>query len=225
MNRFAIPIALLGWSIRKLAIRMYAYMPEFCKSKVGALAILPAMSGLEYAFLRALMRQNKDCIYIEYGCGGSTLLADKYFSNIISADTDMEWCDRINTHLKNGQVRHIDVGETSDWGAPIEMSELNARKIAQIHQNVLLEAKSHHARRFILIDGRCRVFTACSIFPHITDGDIVLLHDFTTRREYYDILQMYDLAIVYGNLALLRKHNAPACMLHNIADSYRCDFR
>lgn len=227
INHPAILSGMLAWRMRQLAGRLVASLPVFLRPKGISRPILPCMSGLEYAFFRALARRRKDCIYLEYGCGGSTLLADGCFARIHSSDTDKRWCGQINSRLKHGMVCHVDVGETGEWGAPRDMSEQNARKIAQVHQNVLAEAESGNPGKFILIDGRCRVLTACAIFPHVTDGDIVLVHDFTTRREYYDMLQMYDLSLVYGSLALLTKNHSPESQLacQQLAHAHRCDFR
>lgn len=154
-------------------------------------------------------------------------MADRFFKTIISADTDMRWCDKINTHLKNGLVRHINVGETGTWGSPKEMSEENASLIAEIHQDTLVEAKKTSNRLLILIDGRCRVLCACKIFRHLKDGDLVLVHDFTTRREYYDVLKMYDILSVCGSLVLLKKNDSAECALaaESMENFHKCDFR
>ena len=223
----AILSGMLDWYLRKQAGGWIASLPAMIGPKWLMRPILPCMSGLEYAFFRALVRRHKDCIYLEYGCGGSTVLADRYFAEIHSADTDLRWCGQINSRLKHGRVSHVEVGETGDWGAPRDVSEQNARKIAAVHQHLLADAAAANSRKFILIDGRCRVLTGCAVFPHITAGDIVLVHDFTSRREYYDLLQMYDLSMIFGSLALLTKNPSPASQVacHQLAHDHRCDFR
>jgi hypothetical protein len=226
MNTGAMLFGLLDWTVRKRGSALVRFASKLFKPTTGALPILPDMSGLEYAFLHSLMRQHRDATYIEYGCGGSTLLADRFFREIIAFDTDTRWCDRMNAQLRHGRVHYIDVGETGDWGTPKEMTEENAQKIAACFRGPGLQARASN-KLFVLIDGRCRVLTACHVFQYVKKGDIVLVHDFVDRREYYDILQMYDLRHVCGRLALLQRNNSDACKLaaKSLAAAFRCDFR
>jgi hypothetical protein len=227
MDKIAIITGLLDWGLRKFIIKVAAFAP--CKFLINEnqLPILPAMSAWEYVFLREIMRKHSNYAYIEYGCGGSTVLADRYFSYVNSADTDARWCNRINKVLRNGNVRHIEVGELGEWGSPMVLSAENATKIAGIHQDTLKHIKARGDRVLFLIDGRCRVLTACIIFQYLQDCDLVLIHDFSIRNEYYCILQVYDIVSVRGNLALLRKNSSPDCAAYalKLIESHISDFR
>jgi hypothetical protein len=226
MNKSAILLGLLDWSIRKRSNAMARVMCRLFKSTTSTLGILPAMSAQEYAFLHSLMRLHRDSTYIEYGSGGSTLLADRYFNRIIAFETDVRWCNRINAQLHHGRVQHVDVGETGDFGNPREMTAEKASRIAGCYQGQAQQGRTS-SKLFVLIDGRCRVLTSCFVFQYVKDGDIVLLHDFINRREYYDILQMYDLCYVCGTLALLKPTNSYAGRLAatSLAAAYQSDFR
>jgi hypothetical protein len=187
---------------------------------------MPAMSPFEYAFIHSLMRLNRDRAYLEYGSGGSTILADRFFDKIYSADTDVLWCEKINQCIKHGVVRCVDVGEVSEWGYPKELSEQKARQIVTVHDADIAALRKGNANFFVFLDGRCRVLTASLLHSQLTEDDLVLMHDFTCRRIYYDVLKIYDIVTVCGSLVLLKKHNAENCIrsARSLAEEHRCDF-
>lgn len=190
--------------------------------------ILPAMAPSEYAFLKLKMQSMRDFVYIEYGCGGSTLLANAIFKVGYSVDSDKKWCSLIGRDLSNIHLFNVNVGEIGDWGFPAVRCKKFANDLAGAHNLKIEEIKRTQSRRvFVLIDGRCRVLTACNVFERVDLEDVVLVHDFIFRPEYYEILKLWDIVAVQGSLVQLRKKDlvSPNPIIQLLMDEYSCDFR
>ena len=82
----------------------------------------PRMSSAEIGVFVDLMRET-NC-YLEYGAGGSTILAVKSPARqIVSVETDTNWIDRLKKNeliapALGNTFRHIDVGPVGEWGVP-----------------------------------------------------------------------------------------------------------
>jgi hypothetical protein len=59
---------------------------------------------------------------------------------------------------------------------------------------------------WILIDCRFRVSCSLCVFFEITDQAIVMIHDFRVRRQYWVVLQWYNLIDQGNTLVVLRKN-------------------
>ena len=104
--------------------------------------ILAWFTKKERYFFTLLLTKCKK--YLEFGLGGSTLLAymTSNIEKIISVDSDLKWINKIrnfkNLKKEEGKkiiLEYIDIGKTTRWGIPLS----NEKKISLIIQNKFLK--------------------------------------------------------------------------------------
>ncbi len=136
--------------------------------------------------------------YLEFGAGGSTLLAARSgVARIVTGDSDPAWLDRVQHEIAaahpNAQVEFIrcDIGRTGEWGVPLDRDQ-----IASWPSYFLLPWQRFLARGeipdLIYVDGRFRV--ACALYSllilHLHGRRLfrrktrIMIHDFTKRPHY-----------------------------------------
>ncbi|WP_156429792.1 hypothetical protein [Burkholderia sp. FL-7-2-10-S1-D7] len=129
-------------------------------------------------------------IFLEYGAGGSTILAASCgIKEIYSVESDRAFLDAVAFRLSEvGGVtfvpHYVDIGRTKEWGQPVDDS--NARKWPQYCSSVweVLRSGSREPD-LVLIDGRFRVacFLISILFSKI--GTIILFDDYYDRPNYH----------------------------------------
>jgi hypothetical protein len=134
--------------------------------------------------------------FLEYGAGGSTILAAKIgVENIYSVESDNLFLDAIKQKVLsiyphiNIYTFFIDIGKTKEWGYPINNEKLHSWKnYCSTPWNKILISNQYPD--LILIDGRFRVscFLICLLFSKI---DTVILFDDYVDRPYYHIIEKY----------------------------------
>lgn len=134
--------------------------------------------------------------YLEFGCGGSTLLAVQSGARrIVSADSDAAWILQINEaigpdHRDGIELIHCDIGRTRDWGHPVDREGIERwpRYVTEPWSRFLAKGELPD---LVYIDGRFRV--ACALFSFIclarrrrlfSRAPRVMIHDFSNRPEY-----------------------------------------
>lgn len=145
--------------------------------------------------------------YLEFGSGGSTLLASKYIKgNIISIESDIEWFNRLKLEFENNpnvKLHLVDLHcKPMTWGHPsADCPESRKREYSQIVKSLDLSDVN-----LVLIDGRFRVACALHIHSLISKETDVLFDDFGDRLEHYSIvLNYYDVIQQVGRMIHLRK--------------------
>lgn len=164
--------------------------------------IIPFMTVREFDRLVSIMKNNRNKIYIEHGCGGSTVFANKYFREYYSCDTDNNFVQFLNKVMKKNKVEHIDVGAIREWGYPLEASVENAEKISRHFE--VLRTKERKDDYIVFIDGRCRVLTALNYVQSLKPGDLLMVHDYNKREEYRSILDFFDVVEHVDTLIVLK---------------------
>ncbi|MGI0013911.1 MAG: hypothetical protein ACREBU_10795 [Nitrososphaera sp.] len=144
-------------------------------------------------------------VYLEYGSGGSTVLAARNgVKDIISVDSDLGWLDAVKRESagtrSNVHLVHCDVGPTKEWGMPTDKSLAErfhrypiapwdaAEKLAAIPQ-------------MIFIDGRFRV--ACFLYS-LLQGRVetpILFDDYRERSYYHVVEEFCDVQQMHGRMA------------------------
>jgi hypothetical protein len=146
-------------------------------------------------------------VYVEFGCGGSTISAVRAgVQQIFTVENDPAWRDRILQEsapiLQESQrldITFIDCGVVHSWGwIPKPTRDLASAYVNKIWTKV--EAPVD----LVLVDGRFR--TACALAAHskIDENTIVLLDD-GDRAEYADIFTAYNVESMHGRMKMLRK--------------------
>jgi hypothetical protein len=132
----------------------------------------------------------KTKIYLEYGSGGSTIMAANLnISEIHTIDSDFSFMMAvkkkaldINSNL-NLQLHYCDIGPVREWGNPIDKT-----KSASWSQYCIAGwsyfLDSHASPDLILIDGRFRVASFLASLLFASPNCIILFDDYFGRIQY-----------------------------------------
>jgi hypothetical protein len=193
----------------------------------------PAMTPKEIACLQGRLSRSQS--YVEFGCGGSTLLAVRSpVKTIWSVENDPAWIERIRRHPEiAGAEREgrlviwpADIGPTKAYGYPATpwwrlFRSAHRDKWPSYYESIWSEADAAAADLF-LVDGRFRVASALAVAMHCGDQARVLVHDFTGRPEYRALLEVYDKVRQVRSLAVLRrKPDANAELIGALVTKFR----
>jgi hypothetical protein len=130
-------------------------------------------------------------VILEYGSGGSTVLAAELGKEVFSVESDANWAKGLSEFLaannlaQKVMVYHVDVGPTGPWGKPVDNSRW------QSFWQYPLSIWSHpnfQQPDVVLVDGRFR--TACllaSVF--MTEKPITILVDDYGHRDRYRVIE------------------------------------
>jgi hypothetical protein len=166
------------------------------------------MSSAEQELFSSLLETSR--AFLEYGCGGSTLLALQHSMGFIaSVDTDPEWIaklkanERVSKAVASHRLHfiHVDLGPVGEWGTPA--GEKQIRSWPKYYSIPYIRFDWEFD--LILVDGRFRVpclLTAALCAP---DGCRVLIHDYGFRHNYSVAEKYFDTRQSAGTLYLLKK--------------------
>ena len=175
-------------------------------------------------FLKYLKKCKK---YFEYGCGGSTMLASKLnnIENIESVDNIKEFITliqknsyinkRINSKTLN--INYIDTnGDKNNWGRPLTNLPIQNY---ELYQSAI--KRCVFKPDLILIDGRFRVSCAINCLSVMTDDTILLIHDYTHRKEYHVLENFFvKLETICSLNVFKRKSGLKLINIKNILEKY-----
>jgi hypothetical protein len=157
--------------------------------------IRPHMSSAEIHCYERLLDHSE--IVVEYGLGGSTLLALERpgIKKLISVDSDPRWVDKIchqpavASAVSNGtaKILHVDIGTVGNWGKPI-----NKKKIDLWPKYPATPWEHVDRADLVFVDGRFRVAcileSALLAQPHTK----IAVHDFWNRPKYHAVLPFLE---------------------------------
>lgn len=145
---------------------------------------------------------SKASVYFEYGCGGSTVLADSYtnISKIYSVESDQNWIANVKLNLANSksQFFYIDLNAGA-WGRPKDESKKDNWPTYSSQMSHISEKPD-----LVLVDGRFRVACAANAYTHMSDSGVALVHDYE-RASYHVIEKIYTPIERCDNLVALAK--------------------
>jgi hypothetical protein len=159
---------------------------------------------------------------LEFGCGGSTLVAARQLRRIVSVDSDADWLAKVQADMATAPVEftpvHIDIGPVREWGYPADEQRLRdwPRYHAQIWRGM---SGSPDA---VLIDGRFRVACLLQSVIHCKPDCIFLFHDFAERDYYRVVLKHVDVLARIDTLAVMRTKARVdgTAVLHDLFDHF-----
>lgn len=131
----------------------------------------------------------KASVILEYGSGGSTLLAGGMADKtVFSVENDLRWAERMQTLVASSELPSpprlypVDVGATGAWARPRDASGWKRfhRYPLQIWDEPFFQAPD-----VILIDGRFRVACFVTACLRISKPTIVLFDDYLDRPHYH----------------------------------------
>ncbi|MFN3282295.1 MAG: hypothetical protein ACK40I_11610 [Tabrizicola sp.] len=139
---------------------------------------------------------------LEYGSGGSTVLAAELGARVFSVESDRNWAARLAEHVApisdRVQVHWADIGPTGPWGVPKPPHE---------HQKFHRYALSVWDRPdfvqpdLVLIDGRFRCACLVAVMLRTTRPVTVLFDDYARRRYYHGVERLARLEELVGRMA------------------------
>jgi hypothetical protein len=179
-------------------------------------ALKPAMTRNEIDCLEGLMAKAET--YVEFGCGGSTLLAVRSGAKRIwSVESDAKWISKLRRHpeIKGAEDAGrltfclADIGATGPYGYPVVNEKF--RMVWPIHlikwpryYEGIWKYPGTAAADLFLVDGRFRVACGLAVALHCRPDATVAVHDFTNRPHYAQLLDYFDAVDVARNMQVLR---------------------
>jgi hypothetical protein len=174
-------------------------------------------------------------LYLEYGSGGSTVLAARLGKSFISVDTDGFWLRSVRKkigRLSEGQrLVHAEIGLTGPWGYPLKPSILTRgrkRLWRSYASRPWVFVRNAEAPDLVLVDGRFRVASALTSFVNLEGHSHarILVDDYVHRPEYHVLEKFGKLIEVLGQRMAIFQPPARAKMdcLEELA-RYSLDWR
>ncbi|MDX5403408.1 MAG: hypothetical protein LPK02_14620 [Rhodobacterales bacterium] len=129
-------------------------------------------------------------VILEYGSGGSTVLAAELGKRVTSVESDRAWAqmmrDWFAAHPPAGQVDIVwaDIGPTKEWGHPVDHS--GWKNFARYPLDVWDLSGFAHPD-LVLVDGRFRMGCALATAFRITRPVTLCFDDYADRPHYHQI--------------------------------------
>ena len=139
---------------------------------------------------------------LEYGSGGSTVLAAKLGRRVFSVESDPDWAARVAAHLATisdtATIHHADIGPTGLWGVPMK-----PREFRKFHGYALSvwDRPDFVEPDLVLIDGRFRAACLTAVMLRATKPVTVLFDDYLRRRYYHGVERLAAKEELVGRMA------------------------
>lgn len=144
-------------------------------------------------------------VILEYGAGGSTVLAGEMpGKKIFAVESDAGWITRMrgwfdgNPPVSEVVLHHADIGPTKEWGHPADESAF--RRWPNYPTSVWDRADFVHPD-VVLIDGRFRAACLITVALRILRPVTVLFDDYLHRKPYHKVEQMLSPVAMTGRMA------------------------
>ncbi|MBA3908758.1 MAG: hypothetical protein C0524_02505 [Rhodobacter sp.] len=139
---------------------------------------------------------------LEYGSGGSTVLAATLGKPVVAVESDRGWAERLSGHLAGlsdrALVHYTDVGATKEWGFPVSNANFQ-----QFHRYALSvwDRPDLEEPDLVLIDGRFRAACLVAVRLRAKRPTTVLLDDYVKRPYYHLVEKLARKEEVIGRMA------------------------
>lgn len=183
-------------------------MPRRPKQPAGPVDVTrPRMTDQELDLYKSLLAGAGSVI--EYGTGGSTLLAlGAGVSRLVSVETDLGWIGKLREipaiaeAERQGRLTfvHVDIGRVGKWGKPIDSS-------GAARYSTYASAPWSHCQvpDVVFVDGRFRVACALETVLQSTGDTKIAFHDFWKRPQYHVVLPFVDCIHRVDSLAVFKR--------------------
>ena len=188
--------------------------------------------ALEYFLSRVL----RGCLYMEYGSGGSTVLAASAGAQVISVETDPHYLRSVSKKVAvaapgtHAGLVHADIGLTREWGRPV-LTRPTARRVAAWTRYLEVPWSSpelgDRKPDVILVDGRFRVAAALTCLKHLgaDGGSEILFDDYLDRPHYREVERFMPVAGTVGRMAIFKPVPVALEQLSLAIDQFKTDWR
>ncbi|NTT84516.1 hypothetical protein [Tabrizicola fusiformis] len=144
---------------------------------------------------------------VEYGSGGSTLVAAAAGKPILSVESDRKWAANMNAVLARdfsgarAEVIWCDVGPTKKWGTPRGTA---AHRQFHLYPLAVWDRPDVGVPDVVLVDGRFRIACFCATVLRMTAPVTLLFDDYVSRPEYAVVEQLVKPHRITGRMAEFR---------------------
>jgi hypothetical protein len=191
--------------------------------------------GLEYFTERV----GRCRMYLEYGAGGSTVIAARKAGSLLTVDNDRAFLEGVRRKIEReipgarAEYIHVDTGLTSRWGTPVFTTRTRSRVSAwrQYPAAPWERLKTQPARGplpdLILIDGRFRVACALLCLRRLSGNAEfeILVDDYDGRPFYGEIAKHAELLFLRGRMAVFGPKRIDERALDLAFRQYAVDWR
>jgi len=212
----------------------------FVAQRLAGFAILdePYLDGQSLGVFKSAL---EDCrFYLEYGSGGSTILAARLQKRFISVDTDPYFLESVRKKIgelaPDQHLVHADVGLTGPWGTPF-WRRLTPHTLNKWTNSLEAPWRYMQSREgqdhpmlpdLILIDGRFRVAATLVCCAHLTasPGTRIFVDDYAESPHYHVIEKYATLTATAGRIAIFQA--APLTSIEDLRTAiaeYSADWR
>lgn len=183
-------------------------VPTADQAEAGAHPAVPERPQLtlppaEADLVRA--QYEKARVILEYGSGGSTVLAGDMADKVItSVESDRAWVDmmkawfRAHPPVSPVQLHHADIGPTEAWGRPA--TEQQFRKWPGYALSVWT-LRGFRQPDVVLIDGRFRPACLMTVALRSKAPVTVLFDDYRDRKPYHTVEALMKPVEIVGRMA------------------------
>jgi hypothetical protein len=186
-------------------------------------------------FFNQTIRQTRN--YLEYGSGGSTLLAHQHVKNLVSVESDRRFLRAVERKLSRQRLGaetvliHVNIGLTEHWGKPV-FTKPTTRRVHRWQRYAKAPWNFFRRRQIepdlVLIDGRFRAACALESLLALNDDSPcrILMDDYVTRDEYKAVEEVADLTEMKGRMAVFRmRPNMNRARCQELLELFYADFR
>jgi glycosyltransferase involved in cell wall biosynthesis len=141
-------------------------------------------------------------VILEYGSGGSTVLAARSGARVFAVESDRAWAKAMQAHLAplsdRAVVHFANVGRTGDWGMP-----LVPRAAPRYHRYALTvwDRPDFEPPDLVLIDGRFRCACLLTVMLRASRPTTVLFDDYASRLYYHAVEGLAQKEEMIGRMA------------------------
>lgn len=184
-------------------------------------SLRPDMPRAQVEWLRDSMRGARG--YLEFGCGGSTLLAAEAVQGpVLGVESSREWIEGLSDNivirrrLNDGSLRlhHADVGPTGPWGRPMGRVGWQMGFSYAMEPLQRLDDQTRDKIELVLVDGRFRVASCLAAAVYLPNVARVLVDDYEGRPHYRPLEEIAGQPEIIGRAALFEMDDIhyPGCL-------------
>ncbi len=173
--------------------------------------------------------------YLEYGSGGSTVMAAKQDKPFISVDSDKYYHQAVKKKISaihsNQVFLSVDVGIVGPWGIPFLKSQSNRRMGKWNNYPIApweyIRKTNGSIPDLILIDGRFRAACALTSIKELrgTDGTTILVDDYMNRPHFHVIEKFARLEKMVGRMGVFSPKAFDEQEINSQLAIYQSDWR
>ena len=171
--------------------------------------------------------------YLEYGSGGSTVLAAKLNKPFVSVDTDRYFLEGVRRKIgklgPNQHLEHGNIGWTKQYGCPVfERPSARRQKMWKAYAEIpWRHVKEGLLPDLVMVDGRFRVAAALISCVHLANSPTsrIVVDDYVMRPYYHAIENYAQLVGMAGRMAIFKAPSTSSLDIQEAIERYSLDWR